>query len=240
MKRNKTYIGKNTRWFMDYLPNVVFNKLSEKDRKHYREYRRYQRYIGESQERIQKLRSQIEKIKQQISDERIKIDGDGKGNDGWKYKQKMYYDEVSYLNKKFKFSCTIEFRDRSSKSLKKKLKDDGGGQFSYRTTYGKKGIKPVILLYSNIVTTSFRKSIYLGKEDVVRDRIGNLYNEDITNDSREILLDDYLRPLLCQYSRYHIHSKGWDWFRERTHNLDTITKWGVKLGDDRYDWGGTI
>jgi hypothetical protein len=40
MKKKKTYIGQGLKWFVDFLPDELFNSLNEDERRSYREYRR--------------------------------------------------------------------------------------------------------------------------------------------------------------------------------------------------------
>ena len=59
-KSDSIYKGK---YFIDYLPEEVFNKLEKEDRVNYREYRRYSTFIRESQLRIEKYEKEILKLK---------------------------------------------------------------------------------------------------------------------------------------------------------------------------------
>ena len=54
------YVGENTRWFMDYLPKVVFDSLTSEHRKYYLGYRRNQRFIGDSQKKVDEIQKEID------------------------------------------------------------------------------------------------------------------------------------------------------------------------------------
>ena len=142
-KETLRYIGEETRWFMDFLPKTIFNSLDREKRKYYREYRRRQRNIGESNLKIDKILSEIDELNKLIKKEKEK-------QKSWYDKLKMYYDPISYLDRDFRFSCSIEYRKRTSR---------------------KKGDKPYVYLYSHLNTTSNRVSIYLGNEINVKRQI---------------------------------------------------------------------
>lgn len=238
MKKKKTYVGKDLKWFVDFLPDEVFNSLNEEERKNYREYRRYQKEIGEGLERIKKLQKQLLKIQTNIEGENFKIKGGGEV-DGWENKMKMYYDKINHIDKNFRLNCSVERRDRSSTS--KKIKDGSikksKTDYTLKYTYGTKEIGSVIKLYGRVENSVYKHQIYLGDENTVRIELGKLLNEDWTKDSYEELKDE-IRVLLSQYSRYHIFHNKWEGFKSETHNLQRIIEWCSKVGDERYNWGG--
>lgn len=224
MTKKKTYIGQELKWFVDYLPDELFNSLNEDERRSYREYRRYQKEIGEGLVRIEKYQKQIETIQKTILIEKTKIKGTDEV-DGWESKMKKFYDKVNHIDKNFKLNCSVEIRDRTSKS--KKIKDGTLKRFNLqnpRDTYGGKEIENVYKLYGRVENSIYRKSIYLGDETEVRLKLSKLFNEDWSNDTKE-KFKSKLRVLLSQYSRYHIYKNKWDGFENETHNLNSIIEW---------------
>jgi hypothetical protein len=240
-KKKKTYIGGDLKWFVDFLPDVVFHSLNEDDRRSYREYRRYQKEIGESLVRIEKFKKQLETLQKNISNENIKIKGTDEV-DGWERKMKNFYDKVNHIDKNFSLNCSVERRDRSS--VTKKIKDGTLKRFkkdhTLKNTYGKKEIGKVVKLYGRVENSVFRQPIYLGDETHVRMELGKLLKEDWLDEPYEYLKDE-LRSLMSQYSRYHIFHNKWEGFKGETHNLKSIIewcKWCDDNGVDRYEWGG--
>jgi len=241
MKKKKTYIGEGLKWFVDFLPDDVFNSLNEVDRKNYREYRRYQKEIGESLVRIKKFEKQLETLKKNISIEKLKIKGN-RDKDGWEKEMKSFYDRVNHIDKNFSLNCSVERRDRSSTT--KKIKD--GTLKTYKkdnpilkNTYGKKEIGKIEYLYGRVENSEFRVQIFLGDELNVRIEIGKLYNEDFLKPSFEILKEE-LRFLMSEYSRYQIFHNKWEGFKSKSHNLSSVIewcKWCEQNGVNRYEWG---
>lgn len=242
MKKKKTYVGEGLKWFVDFLPDDVFNSLNENERRSYREYRRYQKEIGESLNRIKRFQNQLETLQNNITLENLKIKGNSE-EDGWEKKMKMYYDKVNHIDKNFNLNCSIERRDRSS--VNKKIEDGTlkifkNGKPIKKTTYGQKEIGKVVYLYGRVENSVFRQPFYLGDEKNVRVEIGKLFNEDWSKEPFEYLKDE-LRSLLSQYSRYHIFHNKWEGFKGDTHNLNSIIEWCnwcEENGVNRYEWGG--
>lgn len=205
------YVGEGTRWFMDFLPKQIFDSLGREKRKYYREYRRRQRNIGDSNLKIDEVQKKIDDLNKIIKKEKEK-------QKEWYYKLKSYYDDISYLDENFKFSCTVEFRKRTSR---------------------KKGDNPYVYLYSHIVTKNHRVPIYLGNEMKVRKQISEIYKEDISEDDRDTFVNEYLKPLIRPWGRYHIHKMGWNGLsRIKSMNLEEVIKWVNKVGwDEVYKWG---
>ncbi len=204
------YVGENTRWFMDYLPQKVFDSLTSEQRKNYRGYRRNQRFIGDSQKKVDEIQREIDSLQKLIRSEKDK-------QKVWKEKKKMYYDEISHLDENFKFGCSVEYRKRKSR---------------------KEGDPPYIYLYSNLTTTSHRVSIYLGNETEVRRQLGVLFEEDLSSDDRESLVDEHIKTIVRPFSRYHIHKLGWDKFKMKTLNLEFVLDWVKKVGwEEVGKWG---
>ena len=204
------YVGENTRWFMDYLPQKVFDSLNSVQRKYYREYRRNQRFIGDSKKKVDEIQKEIDSLQKLIRSEKEK-------QRKWKGKLKMYYDEISHLDDNFKFGCSVEYRKRNSR---------------------KEGDPPYIYLYSNLTSTSHRISIYLGNENVVKNQLGVLFGEDLSSDDRVTLVEEYIKTIVRPFSRFHIHKLGWDKFKEKTLNLELVLDWVKKVGWDEVNkWG---
>lgn len=241
MKKKKTYIGQELKWFVDFLPDDVFNSLSEEERVNYREYRRYQKEIGEGLVRMSKHQEKIDKLNKLIQLENHKIKGDSE-NSGWEMKMKMFYDKVNHIDKNFHLNCSVERRDRTSVS--KKINDGELVRFKkdhiLKKNYGEKEIGKVYKLYGRVENSVFRQPIYLGDEFNIRLELSKLLDEDFSKESYDILKDE-LRILMSQYSRHFIFHKKWEGFKGETHNLKSIIewcRWCEENGVDRYDWGG--
>ena len=106
-----------------------------------------------------------------------------------------------------------------------------------KETYKGKKITKNYLWYSRITTSKYKPSIYLGKEENLRMFIGELFNEDWSNEDMEFVKDE-LRSIISQYTRFKVFHSDWKTFNSETHNLHTIKEWCDKIGDKRYDWGG--
>jgi len=208
---NYEYIGKNTRWFMGFIPSPVFDKLDPQMRKYYQGYRRNQRFIGRSQQKVESIEEDIKRLQNEIQKEKSK-------QKDWEEKLKMFYDELSYLDEDFRFSCSVEYRKRRSR---------------------KEGDPPYVYLYSKVSTTSKRITFYLGNEMIVKERVGRCFREDLRDNDRESFVTENLKVLIRGYSRYHIHKWGWDKLGKKSLNLDVIIKWVDKVGMTTvYQWAG--
>ena len=241
MNKKKRYIGEGLKWFVDFLPNEVFNSLSKEERVNYQGYRNYQRHIGDSNLKISNYQKQIEKLTNLIKDEQFKIRGDFE-NGGWELNMKMFYDKINHIDKNFHLNCSVERRDRTS--ISKKINDGELVRFKkdhiLKKTYGETEIGKVYKLYGRVENSTYRQQIYLGDETNIRLVLGKLLDEDFSNDPYDILKDE-LRILMSQYSRYLIFHKKWEGFKGETHNLNSMIewcKWCEENGVNRYEWGG--
>jgi hypothetical protein len=241
MNKKKRYIGEGLKWFVDFLPNEVFNSLSKEERVNYQGYRNYQRHIGDSNLKISNYQKQIEKLTNLIKDEQFKIRGDFE-NGGWELNMKMFYDKINHIDKNFHLNCSVERRDRTS--ISKKINDGELVRFKkdhiLKKTYGETEIGKVYKLYGRVENSTYRQQIYLGDETNIRLVLGKLLDEDFSNDPYDILKDE-LRILMSQYSRYLIFHKKWEGFKGETHNLKSMIewcKWCEGNGVNRYEWGG--
>jgi len=235
-KSETIYKGK---YFIDYLPKEVFNKLNKEDRENYREYRRYSTLIKESQLRIEKYEKEILKLKDEISTERLKIGGDETSHD-WLMKMKNRFDTLGHLNKNFVFSCSVTKRNRKSKSLKLKSGDKIVSETEIgvlKNKYKGEELKTVELWYSRIINSgkTIHKTIYLGKIESVKrflseiDEDGNDWSNDDIEDVRS-----EMKVIISQYVRHTVFHKTWKPFERGglTLNLESISKWcnnGVEL-----------
>lgn len=240
-KSESIYKGK---YFIDYLPDEVFNKLNKEDRENYREYRRYSTFIKDSKLRIEEYENEIKKLKKKISSERLKIGGVNTTHD-WLMKMKDRFDTLGHLNKNFVFTCSVTKRLRKSKSLKLKSGEKRKSETEIgviKNEYRGEELKPVELWYSQVVNSgkTIFKTIYLGKEDNLREFLSrvdsdeNWYDYDIEDVRYE------MKVIISQYVRYVVFHKTWKQFEKDgpKHNLESISNWCYKLGDKRFEWGG--
>ncbi len=242
VKKKKRHQREGLTFFMNYLPDDILNSLHDNDRYHYEEYRRYKKLIEESDKKVDKYKQQIDKLKQLIKKEVHKVKEESADYD-WKRKMTNHYDKISHLDKELKLNCSIEKRDRTSKS--KKIADKGltpAFGTIVRKTYRGKPLVRYSKIYGRVEKDRYnQKTLYFGDESEVRKLLSELHNKDWSKDPFDYVKDE-LRVLMSQFSRYHIFHSNWDEFMSKTHNLRSIVDW-CKLCDenglDRYEWGGT-
>jgi hypothetical protein len=239
-KSKKRYVGEETKLFINFLPEEIFLSFSDEEKKNYREYRRYQRFIGESNSRIQKYQIEVEKLLSKINFEKVKIKGGG-DEDGWEKSVEFFYNQISHLDKDLKLNCSIEKRNRTSKSKKV---EDGVKRVisSERTnnTYKGERLNTNFKFYGRVETLSNRKSFYFGDEVDMRRGLEEIFNENWSKDDFDSVKDE-LKSLMSQFSRYHIFKTNWEEFKVGTYNIKTLVdwcKWCEESGVDRYEWGG--
>jgi hypothetical protein len=239
-KSKKKYVGEGTKFFIDFLPDDIFNSFSEEERLSYREYRRYQRFCGEGGLRIKKYQLEIEKLTQKINEERNKIKGI-MDEDGWEKKMEFFYNDVSHLDKNLKLNVSIEKRNRTSKS--KKVIDGELPTISFERvnqTYGGKEVKKNYKFYGRVENLSNRTTFYFGDEIDMRKGLEEIFFEDWSKDDFDSVKDE-LKSIMSQFSRYHIFKSNWMEFKVESYNIKSLVewcKWCEENGVNRYEWGG--
>jgi hypothetical protein len=239
-KSRKKYVGEGTKFFINFLPDDIFNSFSEEEKLSYREYRRYQRFCGEGGLRIKKYQLEIEKLTQKINEERKKIKGI-MDEDGWEKKMEFFYNDVSHLDKNLKLNVSIEKRNRTSKS--KKVIDGELPTISFERvnqTYGGKEVKKNYKFYGRVENLSNRKDFYFGDEVDMRKGLEEIFFEDWSKDDFDSVKDE-LKSIMSQFSRYHIFKSNWMEFKVGTYNIKSLVewcKWCEENGVNRYEWGG--
>jgi hypothetical protein len=252
------YKSKNEDLFFDYLPEEVFNSLSEEDREHYREYRRYHNLIYSSQQKIKSLEKDLIKIRSLIREEKSKIKGglrvvNGMENEveGWTDKLKRHYDHVSHLDRLFKVRVKVELRDRNSKSYKIKTGQRVKEDFEkVHSTYKGEPLKKSHYYYGKMLSLhgfstygkrsdkSFTIEFYFGPDHLVKKKLSSFFEESRLND---YFIRDTLKDLMVQFTRFTVFNNSWDTFKKDTpHNLDKLLKWVEycdKNGINRSEWG---
>jgi len=152
--KKKQYQSRRGKYFMGFLPNEKFLKLTEKERKFYKLYRDNHRWMYEGKEKIEEWKKEIEKIKKKIDEKRFQIEGglinkrvnkidgeiDGEKVIGWREKMMEGYSEIGYLSKDYDFFCSVNLRKRESKTLQNQKKGIKGREL-YNTSdvWGDKG-----------------------------------------------------------------------------------------------------
>jgi hypothetical protein len=239
-KSRKKYVGEGTKFFINFLPDDIFNSFSEEEKLSYREYRRYQRFCGEGGLRIKKYQLEIEKLTQKINEERKKIKGI-MDEDGWEKKMEFFYNDVSHLDKNLKLNVSIEKRNRISKS--KKVEDGELKVMSYERTnktYKGKKLDNNFKFYGRVENLSNRKDFYFGDEVDMRKGLEEIFFEDWSKDDFDSVKDE-LKSIMSQFSRYHIFKSNWMEFKVGTYNIKSLVewcKWCEENGVNRYEWGG--
>jgi hypothetical protein len=239
-KSKKKYVGEGTKFFINFLPDDIFNSFSEEEKLSYREYRRYQRFCGEGGLRIKKYQLEIEKLTQKINEERKKIKGI-MDEDGWEKKMEFFYNDVSHLDKNLKLNVSIEKRNRISKS--KKVEDGELKVMSYERTnktYKGKKLDNNFKFYGRVENLSNRKDFYFGDEVDMRKGLEEIFFEDWSKDDFDSVKDE-LKSIMSQFSRYHIFKSDWMEFKVESYNIKSLVewcKWCEENGVNRYEWGG--
>lgn len=239
-KRKKNYVGDGGKFFIDFLPDDIFNSFSEEERLSYREYRRYQRFCGEGGLRIKKYQLEIEKLNQKINEEKKKLKGI-MDEDGWEKKMEFFYNDVSHLDKNLKLNVSIEKRNRTSKS--KKVEDGELKVMNYErtnNTYRGKKLDNNFKFYGRVENLSNRTTFYFGDEIDMRKGLEEIFFEDWSKDDFDSVKDE-LKSIMSQFSRYHIFKSNWMEFKVGTYNIKSLVdwcKWCEENGVNRYEWGG--
>lgn len=247
--KKESYDSQSEEYFFDYLPDEVFNSLSEKERKHYREYRRYHHLLFKSNEKIDSYKREIDRLKNLIKEERFKLkggtkieDGEEEEYDGWEYQLKYHYDHVSHLDKLLRMRVNVEVRNRSSRSFK--VRSGESDQYSFERiskTYKGEPLTKRVYLYGRVdsVISKYRLNFYFGPLELVRDKLVVVFGESILEESLNGLRWKLIQ-LLTQFTRYNVFHSGWTKLESQTLNLDTIIDWVTKCDQnsiDRSVWG---
>lgn len=242
----KNYKSQDEELFFDYLPDEVFNSLTEGERKDYREYRRYHHLVFNGNKKIENYKKQIQKLNELIKIERFKIKGgvDNSGGtvDGWNQKLKFHYSNISRLDEQLRLNVSTEMRKRKSKSLMLKQNPTKRGVFEItRKTYKQKELTEYEYLYGKVTSVYQRHKIvfYCGPIESVREKLLPILGDE----SNKIHLNKIrweVTNLITQYVRYTVFHKGWEYIKDELKNLDVITEWVQycnQNGLDRKRWG---
>ena len=237
MKEEKKFRSEGDVFFMDYLPDEVFNNLSESERESYRLYRNNHRWIHDGNEKIKKLESQIQKLKEVIKITKGKIKGDDY-HDGWESIMKKNYTNISFLSKKFEFYCSVGFRNRKSKSVKNQSRFNKE-LVRTQSQYDGKELTSNPKIYIRIESSDkkYLKNIYVGDEDKTREMIQRLRGGDWGSEKVSVhRLKIELREIYVPYSRYQIYHSNWESFKGDTHSVQKVEDWVVKMGYKFKEW----
>lgn len=240
MKRKKDYKSRGEKFFLEYLPQEVFDSFKPKEREDYKKYRDNHRYMFNGKNQIKKWEEEISKLRKKIKDKKSQINGDGEYS-GWKEKMMIGYEGIQKYSKDFQFNISIGFQTRTPKILKnqKDLEEGKRGRkkdMREQTHFKGKLIKPSSRMVIRLTRTKdVHKNFHGGSEEDVRMMIGNLYKEDWSKESLENLKYE-VRILYSTYIRYHVFHSNWKEFMLGKHSLSNVIEWSKKMGDKRYDW----
>jgi len=240
MKRKKDYKSRGEKFFLEYLPKEVFDSLKPKEREDYKKYRDNHRYMFNGKNQIKQWEEEISKLREKIKGKKSQINGDGE-NSGWKQKMMIGYQGIQHYSKDFQFNISIGFRYRKSEIYKNeedyKLGKKGSKKDLRDQTHFKgKKLQPNPKLYLRITRTKdVFKNLYVGSEEDVRREIGNLYKEDWSKESLDILKDE-VRVIYSTYIRYNVFHSNWKEFFKGKHSFPSVIEWSKDMGNKRYDW----
>lgn len=242
----KNYKSRDEELFFDYLPDEVFNSLTESERIHYREYRRYHHLVNSGKKKIEKYQNQIKKLNQLIKVERFKLKG-GKNRDGdtvwgWDSKLKDHYSIISRLDEQLRLNVTTELRTRKSKSLIVKQNPKKRGEFQIlKKTYKQKELTELKYLYGKVtsVDRNHKFIFYFGPVESIREKLFEI----IGDESKKLHVNRIryeVMGLMTQYVRYTVFHNGWERIKGEQKNLEVIIDWVHycnQNGLDRNRWG---
>lgn len=240
MKRKKDYKSRSEKFFLEYLPQEVFDSLKPKEREDYKKYRDNHRYMFNGKNQIKKWEEEISKLRDKIKEKKLQIYGDDE-NSGWKQKMMIGYQGIQHYSKDFQFNISIGFRYRKSEIYKNeedyKLGKKGSKKPLREQTHFKgKKLQPNPKLYLRITRTKdVFKNLYVGSEDDVRREIGNLNKEDWSKESLELLKDE-VRYMYSSYIRYHVFHSNWKEFLKGKHSFPSVIEWSKNMFDELYQW----
>jgi len=117
MKRKKDYKSRGEKFFLEYLPQEVFDSLKPKEREDYKKYRDNHRYMFNGKNQIKQWEEEISKLREKIKGKKSQINGDDE-NSGWKQKMMIGYQGIQHYSKDFQFNISIGFRYRKSEIYK--------------------------------------------------------------------------------------------------------------------------
>ena len=240
-KKKRDYKSRGEELFFDFLPEKVYQSLSKDEYRNYMEYRRYHRTVFNCKLRIKGYKDEIEKLEKKIQKEKERLKGNQQ-EDGFELKMKSYYERISHVDKKFQFKLSWDIRDRSSKTQKIKSGQLHRPSFErLSNTYDGKSIEKNIKWYLKVksVVDTFRKTFYLQDEESCRQFLGEVYDEDWSEDPVDYVKEE-MKIIITQYTRYMVCDSNWEKFKGGTHNLDSLREW-IRFSEeqdiDRYEWG---
>ena len=252
-KSKRKHRSEGDKYYIPYLPDEVFNKLTPELKELQREYRRYHRVVHDINKRIESKMELRKKLMKEITEdtkrlkERANDDYDDRG-----YEDIMlnYYQKIAHLYEVYNFDVYVTRTNRTSKSFKEKE------FWNRKKVYAGKEIKEVYTYYSQVKSKDYDfslikgmnketgakkiKVISLGTEEVMKRNLGFIYDEDWMNDSLDEVKSEW-KVLIRAYSNYYLTTNGWKSFKENTHSKDKITEWCMKNGvnnpnGDFYKW----
>lgn len=252
--KKREYRSKGEKFFIDYLPDDVFNSLSEKERHDYKLYRDNHRYIYEGNLKIKEWEKEIDKLKEKIKLKKLQINGFDVGEninpidgeidkervEGWKEKMIRGYNRINHLSKDYQFNISVGVQIRKSKIYElyegKDLDVMSNEKHKRQTKFKGKTLKPNERITLRITRTKdIFKNIHVGSLELVREGLSDMYGEDWSNETLDTIKSE-LRSIYSTYTRYHVFKSNWENFFSETHSFRGVMEWCKKMGDERYDW----
>lgn len=218
----KGYQSKERKFFVEYLPDEVFNGFTKEERSVYSKYRNRHLNYHKKNVEIEELQLQIQKLKSLLKN---------KKNEVKRYQKELfnYYDKIKHLNKNIDYILWIEEEWRNKKEC---IKDS--------TIIPQKRV--VVMVEYKLKGYRSRKKISCGNRESIIE-ILNEYNSNKIDYSK-LEFEDLrieIEGFVDGYTKYHIYKNGFQNFHNTPHNLKKVIQWYNQYDDVNgkgkgFDW----
>lgn len=197
---------KERKYFIDFLPNSIFNSFTINERSNYSKYRDRHRKYHKGLNELDELKNKIEELRVQL-----KL----KGNDIKSHEKDLqtYYDGVKHLDKKIDFNAWVETEWRN----KKKCLDDNSLKPNWRVS---------VIVEFKLRGSRIRKRFYCGNWKKTKQTLDKHIGKEehfISKEEEDIrwILQDYIES----FSRWFIYHNGFQKYEEEKLNLTSAIDW---------------
>ncbi|MBW8245182.1 hypothetical protein K1F50_20425 [Muricauda oceani] len=201
------YQSKGRKFFIDYLPKVVFNGFTKEERSTYSKYRHHHLKYHRQIQEVEELESQLEELKSLIGEKKSSIK---------RYQKELFkhFDKVKHLGKELDFNSWVEVEWRN----KKKCKENPNLEPNKRV---------VVMIQYKLGTDYKKKKISCGPWEEIPE-ILNQYknrNKDYSTVGEDDLRLDIQWGFVDGYTKYHLYKNGYLEFHNTPHNLKGVIEW---------------